>query len=435
MGAYDEITTGFMKYFSIIERLKPQVIERGLEYIHLGKGDFDLQFFKMPYLFREVIYRTIKKNYFPYTHPAGKEDTRHLLAIMESLSLPEGVEYNYREITLAIGAAQALYLVLTTIFKDDNTSKIILFEPTYISHLDLLQELGVEPILFDLDGRKGFQITNEILAKIENTLAKDSRVKAILVVNPSFPFGRYVEQPILEQLLKITEKYGVFLILDESYISLNLIDKPYRKRTLLKKADYLIKIRTFSKTLALAGIRIGYILANRTLSKEFASRNEIMIGCPPTWIEPLIDLYSLAVIHHRERLDPLSILEIVKYSKRKFEIISPCLKNLDDLYEDARTYKYKLLYLKQLVVDMIRDSRSLGYLEPQAGINMGIFIKKKLDDFQLMEQIFLDTGVVLTPGGVFNIKEQYPWFRLTFAVEPNTLRRGLSRLIRYVDNL
>ncbi len=224
------------------------------------------------------------------------------------------------------------------------------------------------------------------------------------------------------------------MILDESYISLNLIDKPYKKRTLLRKSKYLIKIRTFSKSLALAGIRIGYILANEKLSLKFATQNELMIGSPPTWIEPLVDLYNLAIINHKNKSNPYDLLNRINYSTKKVNILSDYLDKLTDLYESARLYKYKLLYLKQIVVNMLKGNKYIGYIEPQAGINMGIYIKKKVRDIDLMKDIFLNTGVVLTPGSVFSIKETHAWFRLTFAVEPNTLSRGLKKLVSYVNN-
>ncbi len=195
-----------MRYFSIIEELKPKVLQNGLEYIHLGKGDFDERFFKMPLLFRQVLHSSIENSYFPYAHPAGKEDTRNLLAIVESLSLVDGDEYNLREVTVAVGATQALHVVLTTLLADTK-GKIILFEPTYISHIEVIKNLGAQPVLINLNGEKGFEITDQVISKIENALKKDKSIKALLAVNPSFPFGIYISQEVLDKLLYIAEKY------------------------------------------------------------------------------------------------------------------------------------------------------------------------------------------------------------------------------------
>jgi aspartate/methionine/tyrosine aminotransferase len=425
-----EVTAGFMGYFSIIESLKEQVIKNGYDYIHLGKGDFDHSVYKVPYIAKSVLTRALGANYFPYSHPGGKEDTRELIAEVENISRNKGEIYTYKNISLSIGATNAFYSIIDILIS--NTKKrVITFEPTYISHLEVIQKHKGVPELIDLNGKSEFEIQEEHILQMEKIIKTKGDVAAIVLVNPSFPFGKYIEIEILERMLEIAEKNKVFLVIDEAYSSINLKKMSYNKRTLLNNSPYLIKIRTFSKKLTLSGIRLGYIISSALIANKVATLNEYSIGCPPTWLEPLIDLHSFSILEE-EDMDKYK-KSLKKYSLKKMKIIEPFIQDLGEISYYKKKINKDLLNASIITMKELDMYKELSYIKPEAGINMGISINKKTDDFTLMKDIFLNTGVVLTPGSIFSVKESIPWFRMTFANDINDIKTGMRLLGKYIQ--
>lgn len=87
-------------------------------------------------------------------------------------------------------------------------------------------------------------------------------VKVVFVCNPNNPTGTCVTEQIIE-LLNITAKRAI-VVIDEAYIEF------CGEQTMAKylaQFEHLVIIRTLSKAFALAGIRVGFVLANPPIIK------------------------------------------------------------------------------------------------------------------------------------------------------------------------
>jgi len=102
------------------------------------------------------------------------------------------------------------------------------------------------------------------------------------------------------------------------------------------------------------------------------------------------------------------------------------------LEEYSKTLDSNLLgyYSNTLLVKKILGSSAVfDFIEPQGGFNMGINIKSKKSSMELFKEIFLNTGVVLTPGEVFDMpKSLDPWFRITLANNGLDIETALTKV-------
>ncbi|MGN7611020.1 pyridoxal phosphate-dependent aminotransferase [Magnetococcales bacterium HHB-1] len=99
--------------------------------------------------------------------------------------------------------------------------------------------------------------------------AVNKKTKLIVLINPNNPTGTSVS---LEQIEKILQKFPHLpVIVDEAYYEFTNITAIH----LLDRYPNLIITRTFSKAFAMAGLRLGYILAHPDLIAEFYK-----IRCP-----------------------------------------------------------------------------------------------------------------------------------------------------------
>jgi len=85
--------------------------------------------------------------------------------------------------------------------------------------------------------------------------ARDLKAKLIFICNPNNPTGNILEKSQVRRVLKETES---ILVLDEAYIEFageSMVDE-------IGDWDNLIIMRTLSKAFGLAGLRLGYIIAD-----------------------------------------------------------------------------------------------------------------------------------------------------------------------------
>lgn len=102
-----------------------------------------------------------------------------------------------------------------------------------------------------IDGK--FSIAN-ILAEINDNTAW------IAIANPNNPTGTYLNQSELKYLLENVPKHIIVLI-DEAYIEYSMASDIANAISLLDNYENLIITRTFSKMYGLAGLRVGYGIA------------------------------------------------------------------------------------------------------------------------------------------------------------------------------
>lgn len=91
---------------------------------------------------------------------------------------------------------------------------------------------------------------------------KKAKVKLIFLVNPNNPTASIIPQETIENIVRNSE---AIVVADETYREF------YGKTSvpLLKKYKNLVILRSFSKFAALAGARIGYLIADKKLSQKF----------------------------------------------------------------------------------------------------------------------------------------------------------------------
>ncbi|MGC8603240.1 MAG: histidinol-phosphate transaminase [Desulfomonilaceae bacterium] len=87
------------------------------------------------------------------------------------------------------------------------------------------------------------------------------RTRMLFLSNPHSPTGTVISKAEFEELLAVTAERGVILVLDEAYREyVETADCP-SGINYIDRSEHLIFLRTFSKIYGLAGLRVGYGIA------------------------------------------------------------------------------------------------------------------------------------------------------------------------------
>lgn len=153
-------------------------------------------------------------------------------------------------IFLGSGSLNLLDAVIRLFIDPDD--EVITCSPTYVMYEYLVQLARGKVI--DIP-RKNTEID---INAIKNSLTK--KTKMIIVDNPSNPFGYTISQKQIRSLLDLQ----IIVVIDEAYYDF------YGKTAipLLKNYPNLIVLRTFSKAMGVAGMRLAYAITSEQIRES-----------------------------------------------------------------------------------------------------------------------------------------------------------------------
>ena len=281
---------GYLEYYAEIAAIKKKLKGEGSYYFHLGKGDVDRKYFPTPKCLLEKVKAALDLQYYKYSHPLGRTDTRNLLAFYHNL-LTGGNHYSSNNVALLISATSGLNAVVNVLKEKVKLKKALVTRPSYINYRYVFEKFGVDLVKVDSTRENNFNVGCD---EVISVLKSDKEVKLVVLCNPNFPFGRFMEKDCFKDILNYCEKNDIFLLLD------NVFETSAFKNTDMGKymtADYyspnIIRIYNYSKDLGVAGFRIGYLLTNEWINEAMSDEIDVTYGSPQTVFEPFIDCNTL----------------------------------------------------------------------------------------------------------------------------------------------
>jgi histidinol-phosphate aminotransferase len=140
------------------------------------------------------------------------------------------------------------------------------------------------------------------------------KTKIIAIANPNNPTGNFMDT---QDFVRIAET-GIPLVIDEAYVEYSGLEKSQVQLT--KKYKNVMITRTLSKAYGLAGLRFGYLLADRDVAMKVAAT------LLPWNVGTIIMWAALASLEDREGL-----AERVKYNNEQIAYIEEMLGSVPGL--------------------------------------------------------------------------------------------------------
>ena len=133
--------------------------------------------------------------------------------------------------------------------------KVVISEPTFTLYRQIVTIFGGQVISVPLTSRLEFDMS----ALIDAT--RDLTGGVLILCSPNNPTGCRIED---SDLIELARGFDGIVIVDEAYHEFSR----HSVVPLLKELPNLIVLRTFSKAMAMAGLRVGYMLASPRLARE-----------------------------------------------------------------------------------------------------------------------------------------------------------------------
>ena len=202
-----------------------------------------------------------------------------LLKLRESLARALGEQYGAApdpkdEILITSGAMHGLRIVLTTLLEGGDEA--LLITPCYF-FAGLIELAGGRVVKVRTNPGDGYAID---FHKVRSSITE--RTKLIVLSSPVNPTGYVYSRSEVEEFIRLAEEFDLLLVSDESYDRM-LFDglehlSPFHY---LEARPRTILIKSFTKSYALPGWRVGYIAADAELIPHFRKVLEwSLLYCP-----------------------------------------------------------------------------------------------------------------------------------------------------------
>jgi len=359
---------------------KAQEMEkRGADVIHLEIGEPD---FDTPECIKEACDRAIRDGKTHYTHSLGLIELRE--AICDHYHSKYRVHISPDQIIITSGTSPAMLILFATIL--NRGDEVIISNPHYACYPNFINFFDGTPVSVNVYEEDGFQYTPEAIRE-----KMTPRTKAIMINSPSNPTGNLLSA---ERMSKIAS-LGIPIISDEVYHGLVYEDKEH---SILEFTDNAFVFNGFSKTYAMTGWRLGYIIAPKSLIRSMQKIQQNLFISANSFVQ----WGGVAALQHAGG-DVIRMREI--YNQRR---------------------KFMIARLREIGLGVAVEPTGAFYI-------LGNVKAISQDSYKMAFDILDKVHVAVSPGIDFGHNCE-GYLRFSYANSIENIQEGLNRLEKYLMN-
>jgi aspartate/methionine/tyrosine aminotransferase len=357
---------------------KAQEMQRkGEDIIHLEVGEPD---FDTPECIREACYRAIRNGKTHYTHSLGLLELRE--AICDHYFDKYHVAVSPDQVIVTSGTSPAMLVLFAAIL--DKGDEIIISDPHYACYPNFIKFFEGIPVTVNVYEEEGFQFTTDAIREKIST-----HTQGILINSPSNPTGNLLSAERMAEIASL----GIPIISDEIYHGLVYEDKEH---SILEFTDNAFVFNGFSKSYAMTGWRLGYLIA------------------PKPFIRPIQKLMQNLFISANSFVQWAGVTALREAGNE--------VARMRSVYNERR--KFIIRRLREIGLGVKVDPTGAFYV-------LGNIKSFSNDSYKMAFEILEKAKVGVTPGIDFG-KNCEGYLRFSYANSIENIDEGIRRLEKYL---
>ncbi|WP_010169352.1 aminotransferase class I/II-fold pyridoxal phosphate-dependent enzyme [Pseudomonas sp. PAMC 25886] len=364
-----------------------QASSKGEDIIILSVGDPD---FATPSFITDAAVEALRQGDTHYTEIPGRPALRDAIAARYSQSLARPL--NAENVITVAGAQNALFVTSLCLLQAGD--EVIVLDPMYVTYEATLKASGATLVRVPCAADSGFRLDPALLAA-----AITPRTRAIFFSNPNNPTGVMLNPQELQAIADLAIEHELWVVVDEVYESLVFDGEYHSLAALPGMADRCIVIGSLSKSHAMTGWRIGWIVAEPAMVAHAETLVLSMLYGLPGFV---MEAATAAVLAH------------------------------DEVTQGMReTYRRR----RDLVVAGLSDCPGIHVRAPQAGMFVLVDVRDTgLSSLDFAWRLFREAGVSVLDAAAFGEPAQ-GFVRLSFTLGEARLAEACERISRFVAKL
>jgi aspartate aminotransferase len=359
---------------------------KGKDIISFGIGQPD---FPTPPHIVEAGVQALRDGFTRYVSPPGIPELRQAIAQFAS-EFTGAADIQPTEVLVTAGAKHAMFFAMASCIRPGD--EVIIADPSFYSYAHLTRYAGGIPMFLPVHEEKGFTFTiEELHARVT------PKTRMIVLNSPHNPTGGMLSHSTLQATLDLAKEQGILVVSDEIYDHY-LYEQGFM--SVLEDPDwreYVIYVNSFSKTYAMAGWRLGYMIACEPAIKRFSLVTANTVSCTTAFVQKA---GVAALMESQAFFDDV----LARYRARRAYLYD-ALTRIPGLHtENPAGAFYFFPNIKQILQETGRSTEEIA--------------------ITLME----DAGIVALPGSAFPDTGGERYLRLSYALPLPTIKTGIERL-------
>ena len=370
--------SGIRKFFDIVSDMK--------DAISLGVCEPD---FDTPWHIREEAIYAIEKGRTFYSANAGLPELRK--EICRYLKRRFQLEYAWNsDILVTVGGSEAIDIAFRSLLNPGD--EVIVPDPCFPNYFGQIMLTGAKAVPVPVYEKNDYRLQAMDVEK-----AITPKTKGIILNSPSNPLGSVMTREDIEGIAKLALRHGLYVFSDEPYDQIVFDGEiPFSIASVPEIRERVVVLNSFSKSYAMTGWRVGYLLADTRLVPQMAKLQEGIVSCVSTFSQ----VAAAEALKSRE-----------------------CVEWMRGEYARRR----------DILIDGINSIPGFSCKKSPGSFYAFVNIKafgKTSDEFA--EELIRNAGAVTVPGSAFG-KMGEGYLRMVFANSDENLKEAVRRIRAYVE--
>jgi len=351
--------------------------------LEVGQPDFDT-----PEYIVEATVKAVRQSITKYTATAGVLSLRKLL--VDKLAAVNKIKVEPSQINVTVGGVGGIAAALLALLEEGD--EVLVPDPAWPNYRLELSYSPARMVSYPLYAARDFAPD---LQELESLITP--RTKLLIINSPCNPTGAVFSRAVVEEIVRLCQKYDLYLMSDECYDEI-VFEGEHVSPASFWTDGHVISVFTFSKTYAMTGFRVGYVVANPEFADVINKVLEATMSCTTSFAQKGAEA---ALEGPRE---PLRIM--VDAYRRRRDIVDGLLRQYGMWTSTPRGAFYAMADVSRSGM----DSRTFA--------------------FKLLEE----SKVAVAPGTAFG-ESARDLVRISLASSEQDLREGIRRMNAFIDNL
>lgn len=336
---------------------------------------------------KNVAIETIKKGNTKYADEDGVEKFRESIA--NRYRLDYRVNINSKQVLVTTGACEGIGITISGLVNPQD--EVIMSDPSYIFYEPVVNFYGGKVRKFRLSQENDF-IPD--IRDIEKLITK--KTKLIILNSPSNPTGSVLPASLLKNIFSLAMKNNFYIFSDEVYRK--LIYSPHKHCSMLEvdsKLERTVIADSLSKTYAMTGYRIGYLILSEHAIEKFSRVHYYRSACANT-------------------IGQLAGIEALDGSQKSVE-------KMVKEYDNRRRF----------IVGSLNSIENVSCNMPQGAFYVFPKFDLKLTSKKLAMKLLDEAGVITIYGTAFGQAGE-GFLRISYSNSMDRLREGINRIKKWL---
>ena len=373
--------SGTIAISNLVSKMKAE----GKDVLSFSLGEPD---FATPENIVDACVDSLKGGYTHYTPSMGIPELRK--AIAGSTKAKNGIPCEAGNV-LVTPTKQALFMIALAYLNPGD--EVLLPDPSWVSYEAHIRMCGAIPKYVSTSFDDGFIIDPDNVAK-----QVTSKTKMMVINSPSNPTGCVQPEATLKGIADICKDNDIIVLSDEIYENIIYEGKHHSIAAMPDMFDRTITVSGLSKTYAMTGWRLGWMIAPEADIKAVNKLQSHSVTCCTSFTQPA------------------------------------AIEAIQGPQDDMKAMVSKFKKRRDLALDLIDEIPGLECNVPGGAFYLFPKYSAKIPSNELAEKLLTEGLVGVTPGRAFGPCGE-GFFRFSYAASEEDIIEGLSRIKRVLSTL